>query len=153
MGHERCEVRRCEGARMGRCHRWLATRTSTESRQGAAVRAGKGRDTRLTRYCAHVGEGGRAGEGERKVREVGEQHEDHPVRRDQERPFSVVVVVDVAVVVVVVVVVVMMMMMMQGGGQTTDAAGAPDMVMWDGSIGDWRWTMRDGRCARARMPR
>ena len=42
----------------------------------------------LTRYRAHLGKGGRAGEGERKVGEVGEQDEHHPVRGDEERPFS-----------------------------------------------------------------
>lgn len=42
----------------------------------------------LTRYRAHIGEGGRAGKRERKVGQVRQQHEHHPVRRHEQRPFS-----------------------------------------------------------------
>ena len=64
-----------------------------EGEEACCVLRGASREIRkkgraLTRYRAHLGKGGRAGEGERKVGEVGEQDEHHPVRGDQERPFS-----------------------------------------------------------------
>ena len=91
MRDARCEMRRGvmgDGRKDGRC--W-DERCPDAEREWHWHWHWTRRDTRtrgLTRYRAHIGEGGRARERERKVREVGEQHEDHPVRRDQERPFS-----------------------------------------------------------------
>lgn len=83
------EARRSE-AKQGECQcqihsnqRWHHARAKSRDKHTRLEERAK-----LTRYRAHIGEGGRAGECEREVREVRQEHKHHAIRGYQEGPFS-----------------------------------------------------------------